>query len=323
MSARDVIYKLENVNIRRETKGAISTSMIITGSTVGCPQCIQEITLYNDLKRIDFTNRILKDATPLQEVYLAFPFQVKNPQIRLESGLAVIEPIKDHFPGSNPETQAVQNWISLSNSDTTIAWTSLDAPVIQFGGLWPGNLSHFYRLIQPKSTAPLNPLTSQNLTGHIYSLAMSGNYCTGFSNSQVVDLILRYSMTSFKGVVNDGQARQFGWAKNYPLQPVILRGPQSGKLPAQYSFCQISPENVVLLALKQAEFGNQIILRLWETEGKAGEVTIKLNLGKLESAFSTNLVEEGQTPLLLAGENTLVVPIKAWEVVTLALTIQK
>ncbi|MCI0515153.1 glycosyl hydrolase-related protein [candidate division KSB1 bacterium] len=323
MTTRDVIHKLENVNIRRETKGAISTSMIITGSTVGCPQCIQEITLYNDVKRIDFTNRILKDATPLQEVYLAFPFQVKNPQIRLESGLTVIDPIQDHFPGANPATQAVQNWISLSNSDIAIAWTSLDAPVIQLGGLWPGELTHFYQLIQPKSATPITPLTAQNLTGHIYSLAMTGNYRTGFSNRQVVDLILRYSMTSFKGDVNHGQARQFGWAKNYPLQPVFVKGPQSGKLPAQYSCCQIAPENVVLLALKQAEFGNQLILRLWETEGKASEVTIKLNLGKLEAAFRTNLVEEGPTSLPLAGENILKVPIEAGEVITLALTVQK
>ena len=61
----------------------------------GCPQRTQEITLYNNIKRIDFANRILKDATPGLELYFAFPFAADQPQFRYEASNAVIEPIRD------------------------------------------------------------------------------------------------------------------------------------------------------------------------------------------------------------------------------------
>ncbi|MCK5740550.1 hypothetical protein KAH55_15280, partial [bacterium] len=129
---RDSIHKLENVSLRREQRGAVSVSLIITGQAQGCPQVVQEITLYNDIKRIDFTNRILKDATPLQEVYFSFPFQVRDAKIQYPHGINILEPATGQIDGKLPAAQAIGDWVSITNETMGIAWSSPDAPIVRF-----------------------------------------------------------------------------------------------------------------------------------------------------------------------------------------------
>lgn len=317
---RDNVHKLENVNIRREQRGSISMSLIISGSTQGCPQCIQEITIYNHVKRIDFTNRILKDATPLQEVYLAFPFTVKNPQIAYEGGLTVQQPIQDQLPGSRTDIHAVQNWVSFSDGETGIAWSSLDAPIVRFGDAWPTSLSSEYQLVTPRKAVKLPKDKLPN--AHLYSLLVTGNYKTGFSNVQVTDMLFRYSITSFKGTENDGQAQAFGQSQTHPLSPVFIKGPQSGLLKNRDSFLELDAENVVVQTLKKSETDNRLVVRLRETRGETTDCELKLNWKAIHSASLANILEETQRPL----ENTdheIKLKVNAWEVVTVQIKFQE
>jgi len=320
---RNKIYKLENVNIRREQRGSITTSLIITGSTVGCPQCIQEITLYNDLKRIDFTNRILKDATPLQEVYFAFPFQLKAPRLHFEGPLTILEPIKDQFPGSPTRAHAVQRWVALSDDNLTVAWASLDAPVIRLGGLWTESVPSTFQLLSPKKqstpAAPLKTLPN----AHLYSLVTSGNYRQGFSNSQVCDLLFRYAITSFPQTENDVRPRNFGLSRAEPLLPVFIKGPQDGQLSDNSDFMQLTPENITLMTFKKSEVGDHLIVRLWETGGKDTTVQLTLKFAEIQSASRLNLVEEELTPLEITTPHSLSVPMKAREVATVQVVLKK
>ena len=79
-------------------EGPVCVSLVATAAGVGCPQVAQEVVLYEGIKRIDLFNRVLKDSTPLQEVYFAFPFKVDEPKFRFEGSNSVIEPFKDQFP---------------------------------------------------------------------------------------------------------------------------------------------------------------------------------------------------------------------------------
>ncbi|GAG01217.1 unnamed protein product, partial [marine sediment metagenome] len=87
--------------IRKGQAGPVCGSLIVSSRGAGCPQLIQEITLYDKIKRIDIANRILKDSTPLLEIYFAFPFKIDNPDFRFEGSNCVIKPLRDQFPGSN------------------------------------------------------------------------------------------------------------------------------------------------------------------------------------------------------------------------------
>ncbi len=317
---RDKIFKLENVNIRREQRGTISLSLIINGTMNGCPQCIQEITLYNDIKRIDFTNRILKDTTPLQELYFAFPFQLRNPKIQYENGFGALDPTKDLFPGCHPEVHALQNWLSLSDEEMTIAWTSYDAPIIRFGSLPNGNLTNFEPLVNLKKTASK---TEELTNGQFYSLAMSSNYRTTFPNVQLSDMLFRFSLTSFKANSVGENTQQFGMMKSNPLQPIFIKGSQSGKLKVQESFITVAPANIKIITLKRAEFGTNFILRMLEMTGQETEAELTINFGKIQSVNRTNIVEENPQSLQITDSNKILIKLKPMEIVTLSLAIEK
>lgn len=142
------------------------------------------------------------------------------------------------------------------------------------------------------------------------------NYCTNFAPAQTADLLFRYSFTSHEGGRVAGGARDFGWAAANPLVPVCIEGKQSGPLRPVHSFAAVEPANVMLLALKRAEDGGGLIVRLIETDGKAVEAAVRLPFIDITQAYLTNVVEENQT-ILRCGAGGVTVPVDAWGITTI------
>ena len=291
--------------------GPVYASLIVRGDGLGCPQRTQEIVLYDGLKRVDLANRLLKDATPNIECYFAFPFAAEKPQFRYESSNTIMEPIRDQLPGSNTDNYAAQHWVSLRDGGGAITWSSLEAPVVELGGLWPGYTSQAHHGVTPPGYGHeflRDP--AQLEKGYIYSYALASNFRTNFQPVQVADMLFRYSITSSTppspdcrrgadaGVQRRGEgylpSRDFGWAAATPLAGVSLHGPQSGVLPLSNSFCQVDHPNVFLLTLKAAEDGDGLIVRLAETEGQETTVVVTLPAMLIAQAFGANLVEENE-----------------------------
>ncbi|MBN1350019.1 hypothetical protein JXJ21_11460 [candidate division KSB1 bacterium] len=311
---------LENIVIRKEQRGSVGISLVITGHMEGCPLCVQEIMLYNEIKRIDFTNRIIKDSTPLQEIYFAFPFQVKAPVFHYESALNVIEPLKDAFPGAHSDANAVQSWIGIANDEIGITWASQDAPIVRIGDLWQGYVSQAHHLFPPHDFGRAFA-TSEDLTkAHLYSLVMTGNYKTNFGCVQLADMLFRYSVTSHKGNWKNGNSQQFGWSHASKLSSVFMKGQRKAALPLNSSFCQIEPNHVKMLSMKRAEAGDDIILRFLETQGSETEVMFSLNFARIESAFKTDL-EENNVEEVIADEHSVIFNIMPNQIATLRLQI--
>jgi alpha-mannosidase len=81
-----------------------------------------------------------------------------------------------------------------------------------------------------------------------------------------------------------------GYELNYKLISLPSEKHQ-GALPAEHSFLQAQPDNVIVTALKKAEDENALVVRFYEWAGKDGEVTIQLPPGA-ESATETDLMEK-------------------------------
>ena len=278
--------------------GPVYATIRLNGGASCCPQITEEITLYSALKRVDFAVRVLRDSTPMREVYLAFPFQVDDPQFRFEMANAVAEPIRDQWPGSNTDYYGIQHWADVFNEAGGVAWAAIDTPMAEFGGLWPGYVSGAHHGARgPGYGHPF--LRKGELTqGHIYALVSYNNFRTNFINVHPCEYLVRYSFTSHEGDWRAGGARDFGWAvANEPL-PVWMAGPQpKGSLPTEASFCQVDAKNVIVLAFKRAEDGDGYILRLGETEGAETQVTATMPFMSLRHVYETNLVEENQRVL--------------------------
>ncbi len=123
-----------------------------------------------------------------------------------------------------------------------------------------------------------------------------------------------YSMYPHGGNWQDSLAVRRGYELNYKL----ISAPAArheGKLPPEHSFVQISPDNVIVTALKKAEDNSEIVLRFYEWAGKEADVKIHLPFG-VESASETDLMEKPTSNLQV--ENAVVMlHTKPYEIKTI------
>ncbi len=107
------------------------------------------------------------------------------------------------------------------------------------------------------------------------------------------------------------------YALNDPL--IVAEGQRSGgaENKPQSVFISVDRPNVVIETVKQAEDGDGIIVRLYESQRRRGPVT--LNVGfELAAAWRTNLLEENQAALNPSG-NSVTLSLRPYEIVTLRL----
>ena len=75
--------------------------------------------------------------------------------------------------------------------------------------------------------------------------------------------------------------------------------------------------NVVIETVKQAEDGDRLIVRLYETQRRRGPVTLSTSFN-LASAERVNLLEEKQHALAVDGKQ-VTFPIRPYQIVSLRL----
>jgi len=117
------------------------------------------------------------------------------------------------------------------------------------------------------------------------------------------------------GTWKDAMTVRHGWEYNYPLTASVTTA-HTGALPAEHSFASVTPDNVVLTAVKKAEDANGLIFRVYEWAGKDATVAFHVPPGA-KSASVTNLMETPEgSPLEVTGD-TVKAPIKPYEILTI------
>jgi alpha-mannosidase len=127
-----------------------------------------------------------------------------------------------------------------------------------------------------------------------------------------------YALYPHAGTWKDALTVRHGWEYNYPLQAVVTTA-HAGSLPAEHSFASVSPENVVLTAVKKAEDANGLIFRVYEWAGKATTAEFHVPPGAT-GATVTNLMEQPEGDALKVEGDVVRVPIKAYEILTILVT---
>jgi alpha-mannosidase len=125
----------------------------------------------------------------------------------------------------------------------------------------------------------------------------------------------RYALYPHAGTWKDALTVRHGWEYDYPLQAVVTTA-HAGSLPAEHSFASVTPDNVVLTAVKKAEDANGLIFRVYEWAGK--ETTAEFHVPPGATAATvTNLMEQPEgEPLQVAG-NVVKVAIHPYEILTI------
>ena len=126
---------------------------------------------------------------------------------------------------------------------------------------------------------------------------------------------IHYALYPHAGTSKDALTVRHGWEYNYPLTAVVTTA-HPGSLPAEHSFASVSPDNVVLTAVKKAEDANGLIFRVYEWAGKSATAEFHVPPGAT-GATVTNLMETPEGgPLTIAGD-VVQAPIHPYEILTI------
>ena len=295
--------------IRKGRTGPVTGSLIVETKARGCSKIVQEIILYKDLKRITMINTISKEENiEPNAVYYAFPFNFKKPEIKFEIAGAVVRPEIDQLRNSAKDYYSIQNWVSAARGGCSVVWVSKEAPLVQFSGINTG------KWITEK-------LNVNN--GSIFSWIMNNYHHTNFKISQSGEESFHYSITSCKGKVMSSAADRFAkeCLNSFASMPVC-KNPK-GSLPQEkWSFFSLDKKNVTLLAVKKADDGKGIIIRLREIEGKDTALNITFPYVSVRKAALATITEEKIKPVRVGGK-TIKVQIRKFGIVTLRVDIKR
>ena len=145
--------------------------------------------------------------------------------------------------------------------------------------------------------------------------------------------VFDYSLAPHQGDWRKADLVRRGYEFNNPIL-AITEKPHPGVLPSTKSFFSTNGADAVITAIKPKTAGNEaflanqptdakngIILRLYETHGRNGQVTVQTSL-PLKSAVSVNLMERSPKPLTTIA-NCIDLPLSTNSIETMLLTMSR
>ena len=124
-----------------------------------------------------------------------------------------------------------------------------------------------------------------------------------------------YALYPHAGTWKDALTVRHGYEYNYQLTALVTT-PHAGALPSGHSFASVSPENVVLTAVKKAEDTNSLIFRVYEWAGKEATAEFHVPPGAT-AATVTNMQETPEGGALEVSGDVVKAQIHPYEILTI------
>ena len=128
------------------------------------------------------------------------------------------------------------------------------------------------------------------------------------------DHVFSYALYPHPGDCIAGSVIQAGYEFNYPLRQVLMNS-HGGERPGETSYMTIESPNVIVEAVKKAEDGDAVVIRLYESQNASARAVINFGF-PIQSAEEANLMEEPIQPLEISGNSVMLV-FKPFEIKTL------
>ncbi len=152
----------------------------VTGA--GCEWIETTYRLVHGVRRLDVAHRLSKRSTVEKEgLFVLFPFGLEDPSVTYELTGGVGGGVR--VPGGAEHFHAVRHWVALQDPSRTVAWSTLEAPLVQLGNLF---------LPYP----PYPPTVDNCRGGTIASWTMNNVWDTNFPLSQGGETTFSYAVSS-------------------------------------------------------------------------------------------------------------------------------
>ena len=228
----------------------LTASLAVYAGGGGVRQLITILRVIDGIDRVDIINVLDKEKVLDKEsVHFGFPLQVPGGLMRVNTPWAVVQPNTDQLAGACKNYLTVGRWVDVSNDDFGVTWSTLDAPLIEVGGIHVDVSDPFTNEAWIKQLEP---------TQTLYSYVMNNYWETNYKASQDGMTTFHYSLMPH-GKYDQAAAARFATERS---QPLIVR-PARRELPVPGSRLQLTGDKVLVTSLKPSEDGKAIIVRLF------------------------------------------------------------
>lgn len=273
----DVAGAFKASSVKLVEHGAVKSVIRVT-SQYGNSNLAQDFTMYPNRDQID-VHVTVNWQEQFKLLKLRFPVNVNFMKVTNEVAYGHIEQF------SNGEEVPLQNWVDLSG-------TSRDREISYgFSLLNDGKYSMDVNVKDIGLTVLRSPAYAHHIPTEIQPTDLPSFIDQG---------IQRFSYSMLPHIGSWEEAGTVQRAAELNQRPVALIGTYhpDGKLPQSDSFIEVSPTNVVVTVLKQAEDNDDLIVRAYETTKTASHATIKLpKWGRvIEAAFAPCEIKTFRVP---------------------------
>lgn len=261
-----------------EDAGPLLATLRIESSAPGCESLVRRVRLAAGQDHVELLNTVVKARAPFREsvdkhgkthravakesIQFAFPFAVADAQMTVDLSLAQMDPRKDQLPGANHNWITVGRWLDVSGPQGGITWVTLDAPLIEIGGITADLLS--------SQTDP-SVWLKQLKPGHtFYSWVMNNHWGTNYRAWQSGPVTFRYALRPHANALDSADASRFAIGLSQPLLAVRA---SSQPLPAPP--LSVEPADVLVQAFKPSDDGKAWIVRLFGASGEAQKARLR------------------------------------------------
>jgi alpha-mannosidase len=218
-----------------------------------------------------------------ESLNFGFPFHVDQGQMRLDIPFGIMQPEKDQIPGSCKNWLEVGNWADVSNQKLGVTWVTLDAPLVEVGGITATMLG--------SQTNPKVWRKHIDSTQKLYSWALNNHWETNYRAYQDGIITFRYIVRPH-GAFDPLSACQMAMDQSQPLIVAAASGPGIDK-----PRLQLSNQHVIALSLRPSLDGQAWMVTLYNP-GDRDESTDLLWSGSVGAAHFSNT---GESPLTVAA----------------------
>jgi hypothetical protein len=291
------------VKMRVKEKGPLVASLLVESDAPGCFKLVREVRLVAGQDHVELLNLVDKERLQAasyharegkESLNFAFPFAVPDGQTRVEVQFGVIAPDADQIPSACKNWFTVNRWADVANDHFGVTWITLDAPLLQVGGLTANLLN-----------SQSNPDTWRKHVGptqKLYSWAMNNHWGTNYRAYQEGPVMFRFVLRPHRGY-DPAAATRLAVACSQPLLPTRARGPKPSGTPR----LAVSSPDVLVTGLKPSDDGKAWIVRLWNASPRDTETRLSWSRPAPKGVW---LSDTGEQRLIKAGE-TIALPGQA------------
>lgn len=128
------------------------------------------------------------------------------------------------------------------------------------------------------------------------------------------EILVTYSLVPHEGSLADTDVAKQAYYLNYPMLAVQVCG-ECDSLPTAFSAVSLDRDDVICETVKQAEYGEDTVIRMYEFLNRRTELTVKLGI-PARKVFLCDLMEN-ELEELTVTDGCVRLPVKGFEIVTL------